>query len=252
MNHQFKDLSLLELALTHKSHSRRHNERLEFLGDAVLGYVIADALYRQQPDLAEDALTLNRAALVRKETLADVAQTLGLGEFLRLGTGERKSGGRQRMSILADTLEAIIGAVSLDSGMADAQALILSLFSDRLREAHTRGAKKDPKTRLQELLQARALELPEYEVDRYGGVGSSTALSPSACRVEVAESLTTTGQRQQPPGSRENGSPGHDRSDGRSYLTSPDSECLTGSDVDHDRHRHAVRVRGHCRAPERR
>lgn len=192
LNHQFQDPSLLELALTHKSHSRRHNERLEFLGDAVLGYVIADALYRQQPDLAEDSLTIIRAALVRKETLAEVALTLGLGEFLKLGTGERKSGGRQRTSILADTLEAIIGAVSLDTGLADAQTLVLSLFSDRLRDAHARGARKDPKTRLQELLQARAMELPEYEVSETVGSEHRRTFTVS-CRVE-ALSLTTSGR----------------------------------------------------------
>jgi ribonuclease-3 len=192
LNHQFQDLSLLELALTHKSHSRRHNERLEFLGDAVLGYVIADALYRQQPDLAEDSLTLIRAALVRKETLAEVAQTLGLGEFLRLGTGERKSGGRQRASILADALEAIIGAVSLDTGVADAQALVLTLFSDRLQDAGARGARKDPKTQLQELLQARALELPEYEVIETVGSEHRRTFTVS-CRVE-ALSRTTSGR----------------------------------------------------------
>ncbi len=192
LNHQFQDPSLLELALTHKSHARKHNERLEFLGDAVLGYVIADALYRRQPDVAEDSLTLIRASLVRKETLADVAQTLGLGEFLKLGTGERKSGGRQRASILADTLEAIIGAVSLDGGVAAAQTLILSLFSERLQEAHARGAKKDPKTQLQELLQARALELPEYEVVDTEGSEHRRTFTVS-CRVKTL-SLTTSGR----------------------------------------------------------
>jgi ribonuclease-3 len=184
LNYQFQDPSLLELALTHKSHSRTHNERLEFLGDAVLGYIIADALYRQQPDVAEDALTLTRASLVRKETLAEVARSLGLGEFLNLGSGERKSGGRQRASILADTLEAIIGAVNLDAGISEASALVLTLFSDRLSEAQSRGVSKDPKTRLQELLQAQALELPVYEVVAAGGSEHQRTFEVS-CRVEA-------------------------------------------------------------------
>ncbi len=164
LNYQFKNRRLLEVALTHKSHSRQHNERLEFLGDAVLGYAIAESLYNDQPTAAEDTLTLIRAALVRKETLAEVAQSIGLGEFLSLGSGERKSGGRQRASILADALEAVIGAVNLDGGVEEARALVLRLFAERLAEAGARGASKDPKTRLQELLQARSLALPVYGV----------------------------------------------------------------------------------------
>lgn len=164
LGYQFEDVGLLEVALTHKSHSRQHNERLEFLGDAVLGYAIAESLYNDQPAAAEDALTLMRAALVRKETLAGVAQSIGLGEYLSLGSGERKSGGRQRASILADALEAVIGAVNLDGGVDQARALVLRLFADRLADTGARGASKDPKTRLQELLQGRSLPLPVYEV----------------------------------------------------------------------------------------
>ncbi|TNF84923.1 MAG: ribonuclease III [Gammaproteobacteria bacterium] len=192
LDYQFSDTSLLALALTHKSHSRQHNERLEFLGDAVLGYVVADALYNNQPDLAEDALTLIRAALVRKDTLAEVAQDIGLGEFLSLGSGERKSGGRQRASILADTLEAIIGAVSLDGGVEQARSLVLMLFAERLAEAGERGASKDPKTALQELLQGRALALPVYEV--VGTLGSEHQRTFTV-RCEVKDlALTTTGR----------------------------------------------------------
>ena len=192
LDYQFADTSLLALALTHKSHSRQHNERLEFLGDAVLGYVVADALYNDQPDLAEDALTLIRAALVRKDTLAEVAQGIGLGDFLSLGSGERKSGGRQRASILADTLEAIIGAVSLDGGVEQARALVLRLFAERLAEAGERGASTDPKTALQELLQGRALALPVYEV--VGTLGSEHQRTFTvSCQVEDL-ALTTTGR----------------------------------------------------------
>lgn len=192
LDYHFKNARLLELALTHKSHSRQHNERLEFLGDAVLGYAIAEALYTDQPELAEDALTLIRAALVRKETLAEVAQGLGLGEFLSLGSGERKSGGRQRASILADTLEAIIGAVNLDGGVQAARSLVLRLFAQRLAEAGARGASKDPKTRLQELLQGRALALPVYEVVAALGSEHKRTFTVS-CQVEDL-ALTTTGR----------------------------------------------------------
>ena len=192
LDYQFENAQLLELALTHKSHSREHNERLEFLGDAVLGYAIAESLYRDQPTLAEDALTLIRASLVRKETLAEVAQGIGLGEYLSLGSGERKSGGRQRESILADTLEAIIGAVNLDGGIDAARGLVLRLFADRLEQAGERGASKDPKTRLQELLQGRALALPIYEV--VGTLGSEHQRTFTvSCRVADLD-LTSTGR----------------------------------------------------------
>jgi ribonuclease-3 len=192
LDYQFQDARLLELALTHKSHSREHNERLEFLGDAVLGYAIAESLYQDQPQLAEDALTLIRASLVRKETLAEVAQGIGLGEYLSLGSGERKSGGRQRASILADTLEAIIGAVNQDGGIDAARALVLKLFADRLEQAGERGASKDPKTRLQETLQGRALALPVYEV--VGTLGSEHQRTFTVrCRVTDL-GLTSTGR----------------------------------------------------------
>ena len=191
LDYQFEDARLLGLALTHKSHSKAHNERLEFLGDAVLGYVIAESLYADQPQLAEDALTLLRASLVRKETLADVAMDVGLGEFLSLGSGERKSGGRQRESILADALEAIIGAVNLDGGIEAARTLVLELFAARLAQAGERGASKDPKTRLQELLQGRALALPVYEVvDTLGSQHQRTFTV--SCRVADLD-LTSTG-----------------------------------------------------------
>ena len=192
LDYHFEDAQLLELALTHKSHSREHNERLEFLGDAVLGYAVAESLFTDQPDLAEDALTLIRASLVRKETLAEVAQGIGLGEFLSLGSGERKSGGRQRASILADTLEAIIGAVNLDGGIEAARALVLRLLAERLLEAPERGASKDAKTRLQELLQGRALALPVYEVVATLGSEHERTFTVS-CQVKDL-SLTTTGR----------------------------------------------------------
>lgn len=163
INFHFSNLPLLEQALTHRSYAKVNNERLEFLGDAVLGYVIADSLYATYPDVAEDDLTLMRANLVRKETLYEIATELNLGDYLRLGLGERKSGGRDRASILADALEAVFGAVMLDGGVEAARTIILMLFSQRLAGALDEET-KDPKTRLQELLQGRKLELPVYEV----------------------------------------------------------------------------------------
>lgn len=192
LRYEFNDIDLLEQALTHKSYSKAHNERLEFLGDAVLGSVIAESLFRDHPDLAEDALTLIRADLVRKDTLAEVALTLGLGEFLHLGSGERKSGGRQRPSILADALEAIIGAVTLDGGVEAARSMVLYLYAGLLKDVAARGASKDPKTRLQELLQGRALELPVYDVVATAGSEHRRSFTIS-CTVQ-ALSLMTTGR----------------------------------------------------------
>ena len=153
----------MEQALTHRSFAKDHNERLEFIGDAVLGYVIAQVLFEEHSDLAEDALTMMRAELVRRETLTEIAQTNRLGEFLRLGVGERKSGGRQRDSILANAVEAIIGAVRQDGGIEPARQLVLRLYSDRLASVETDNV-KDAKTRLQEFLQASGAALPAYEV----------------------------------------------------------------------------------------
>jgi ribonuclease-3 len=192
LNYRFHDRALLEQALTHRSHSRRHNERLEFLGDAVLGYVIADVLYREHPHLAEDALTLLRAELVRGDTLGEIAAGLGLGECLRLGAGERKSGGRQRKSILADAMEAVIGAVSLDGGVDAAHALVKTLFAGQLADVDERPVSKDAKTTLQELLQARALALPHYEVVSTSGSEHRRTFTVSCTVPDLA--LTTTGE----------------------------------------------------------
>jgi ribonuclease-3 len=169
LGYRFADAALLLQALTHKSHGHPHNERLEFLGDAVLGYVVADRLYRLRPGEREDALSLIRASLVRKETLAEVAAELGLGPHLRLGLGERRSGGHRRPSILANSLEAVIGAVHLDGGVEAAAALIDRLLGARMASASAHAA-KDSKTRLQELLQSANLALPEYTIEETTGV----------------------------------------------------------------------------------
>lgn len=164
LGHRFERPELLEQALTHRSAGAEHNERLEFLGDAVLGFIMADELFRRFPKAREGELTRLRARLVRASTLAGLARALDLGMALRLGGGERKSGGRHRDSILADALEAVVGAVYVDAGVACARELVLRLYAPLLDEIAPERIGKDPKTRLQEWLQARGLPLPRYVV----------------------------------------------------------------------------------------
>ncbi len=164
LGHRFVTSELLLQALTHRSYGSPHNERLEFLGDSVLNCVVATLLIERFPALREGDLSRLRANLVKQDTLADVAQSLDLGDALRLGEGELKSGGFRRPSILADGLEAIIGAIYLDAGFAAARATIETLFDRRLAEIDPKLSGKDAKTELQELLQARKLPLPQYEL----------------------------------------------------------------------------------------
>lgn len=168
LGHQFAAPALLAQALTHRSHTGRDNERLEFLGDAVLGLVIGEELYRRLPLAEEGELTRLRASLVDAESLAAIAAGLEIGDHLRLGAGELKSGGYRRPSILADALEAIIGAVYLEGGLETARALVLRLYSARLASLPTKPV-KDPKTRLQEWLQSRGYELPTYTLEAVWG-----------------------------------------------------------------------------------
>jgi len=169
INYQFKDEGLLKQALTHRSASKKHNERLEFLGDAVLGLVIAQRVYEKFPDLPEGKLTRMRSNLVKGETLAKVARELSLGELIKLGPGELKSGGHRRDSILADAVEAIIGAIYLDSGFDDAAATIHTLFAERILKLDPKVQIKDNKTQLQEYLQSRQFDLPDYKVTNISG-----------------------------------------------------------------------------------
>ena len=164
LGHRFKDESLFELALTHRSCGKRNNERLEFLGDSVLNFTIAADLYHRFPTAREGQLSRLRALMVKGETLSEIARELGLGDYLRLGSGELKSGGFRRDSILADSVEAIIGAIYLDAGLQTAESFILSWYEKRLDELDLDGSIKDSKTRLQEFLQSRRLDLPEYEL----------------------------------------------------------------------------------------
>lgn len=163
-DYSFHNPSLLDAALTHRSAGRYNNERLEFLGDAILGFVIAEALFERFPESEEGVLTRLRASLVKRETLAAIARDLDIGAALKLGPGERKTGGWRRDSILANTLEAVIGAVYLDSDMERCRSFVLSLFDEKLRDLKPDEIGKDPKTTLQEVLQEKHLALPTYEV----------------------------------------------------------------------------------------
>ncbi len=161
---EFERIELLESALTHRSAGSNNNERLEFLGDAILGFVVASRIYAAREGAAEGDMSRIRAALVRKETLADIAQEWDLGSYLRLGSGELKSGGFRRASILADALEALIGSVYEDKGLPVAEKLIETLFGDRLTQLAVTTVVKDPKSQLQEYLQATGAALPSYQI----------------------------------------------------------------------------------------
>lgn len=169
LGYTFQDPKLFEAALTHRSATGRHNERLEYLGDAVLALVVAQALFDKLPRAREGELTRLRAALVKRDTLAEVATEIGLGDFLRLGPGELKSGGFRRDSILADALEAVIGAVFVEAGLDAAADCICRVFGARLDRLPDGETLKDPKTRLQEHLQGNSLPLPEYTVEHIHG-----------------------------------------------------------------------------------
>ena len=171
-------------ALTHRSAGAQHNERLEFLGDSVLNCSVAKLLFEAHPDADEGALSRLRATLVSGETLAQVAQGLGLGEYLRLGPGELKSGGFRRASILADSLEAILGAMFLDSGFDSTAAVVGRLMASRLATLPAADLLKDPKTRLQEILQGRGLALPVYTLTAVAGDAHAQSFTVS-CEVPV-------------------------------------------------------------------
>ena len=167
--HAFSTPALLAQALTHRSAGAPHNERLEFLGDAVLGLIVAEALYARWPKADEGSLTRARAELVRESALAGVARRLEIGERLVLGPGEMKSGGHRRDSILSDALEAVIGAVYLDAGYETCRAVVLPWFEEAVSAVPASKVGKDAKTRLQEWLQARQKPLPQYLLERETG-----------------------------------------------------------------------------------
>ena len=163
IGHEFKRLKLLECALTHRSVQSNNNERLEFLGDALLGAIIAEELFKQYPDAKEGELSRMRSNLVNGHALSQVARKLQLGKYINMSAGERRSGGHQRESILSNALEALIGAIYLDAGLNTARKALLRWFESMFDLAH-QAPLKDPKTRLQEWLQAHRLEVPDYSV----------------------------------------------------------------------------------------
>ena len=169
LNYVFSDSALLIAALTHRSAGSSNNERLEFLGDGALNFVIASEIYQLRPDYNEGQLSRLRATLVRGTTLAEIARDIELGDYLKLGTGELKSGGFKRSSILADAVEALIGAVYIDGGFSAAADLIRHLYRERLANLPPDEPQKDAKTLLQEYLQGRKIPIPEYELSATSG-----------------------------------------------------------------------------------
>lgn len=192
LGYRFGQSGLLQQALSHRSRGNPNNERLEFLGDAVLNMVVAELLYKARPDVPEGDLSRLRARIVRERTLAEVARELKLGEHVLLGPGELKSGGFLRDSILADALEAVIGAVFLDGGFASAESLVERLMAGRIAVLPDAEALKDAKTRLQEWLQGRSLDLPDYEVIDVHGADHERQFTV-VCRVGMlAEPIRAT------------------------------------------------------------
>jgi len=183
LHYEFRDEGLLERALTHRSADAEHNERLEFLGDAALGMLIAEALFHAYPGAREGALSRYRARLVRRETLAELASELSLGEHLIMGSGERRTGGNQRASILADALEAVFGAIFLDGGFAELRRVIDALFASRIAELPPEEELLDAKTALQEYLQARGMRPPIYALEATSGAAHRQQFTAS-CRIE--------------------------------------------------------------------
>lgn len=169
LGYQFKDSERLELALRHRSSGVQNNERLEYLGDAVLGMIIAEALFQRHAGAKEGDLTRARARLVKEPRLAEIARSMQLGPHLSLGSGELKSGGRDRDSILSDAVEAIIGAIYLDAGFEQVKAVVLAWYAERLDDINPQKLQKDPKTRLQEFLQSKGQGLPVYQVQAETG-----------------------------------------------------------------------------------
>jgi ribonuclease-3 len=183
LGHQFTDSRLLAMALTHRSAGSNNNERLEFLGDSIINHIVAEALYQRFPRAREGDMSRMRAALVKGDTLAEIAREIQLGEHLELGPGERKSGGYRRSSILADALEALAGAILLDAGFERCRDCVLRWFGSRFEQLSAGTADKDAKTRLQEYLQGRGNPLPEYELVAVEGDAHDQKFSV-ACRLK--------------------------------------------------------------------
>lgn len=192
LQYRFDDAALFRQALTHRSATGGNNERLEFLGDAILDFVISEALYHARPDATEGDLSRLRSALVKDVTLASIATELELGMHIILGGGERKTGGHRRQSILADAVEAIFGAIFLDRGYAEAKDVIERVYASRLRDLPDVESLRDAKTRLQEWLQARQMSLPIYELVSSTGQDHRQKFEVSCAVAEVPTPTTGT------------------------------------------------------------
>ncbi|NMH58932.1 ribonuclease III [Alteromonas ponticola] len=194
LGYTFNDVSMLERALTHRSAAKLHNERLEFLGDAVLGMVIGEALFKKFPKVPEGKLTRMRSTLVKGDTLAELAREAKMGELIKLGPGEMKSGGSRRGSILADAVEAILGAIYLEAGMETVQEVILKLWQERIEKLDPNAHPKDSKTRLQEYLQSRKLPLPTYEVTNISGKDHAQTFEVSCLAIGLDQPVSAQGE----------------------------------------------------------
>jgi len=189
---KFNKPNLLEQALTHRSIGNSNNERLEFLGDSILGFVVADKIYQKFPEADEGIMSRLRANIVNGDSLADVAASLRLGEELLLGPGELKSGGRNRSSILSDAVEAIIGAIYKDDSLQAAQAWIEMHFANKLNALSTQAAIKDPKTRLQEYLQSRGEQVPDYKLMSTTGLDHNQLFTVECCVAIINQTFTAS------------------------------------------------------------
>jgi len=197
IGYRFRDAALLEQALTHRSYGSPHNERLEYLGDSVLGCIMAEALFARFPALSEGELTRMKAALVREETLSEAARGLGVAAAIRLGEGERAQGSEIRPSILADALEAVLGAIFIDGGYAAARDVVLALYASRLARVDPQGPGKDPKTRLQEFLQGQRKSRPEYRVLQIHGAAHRQTFDVECVVADLGARATGSGSSRQ-------------------------------------------------------
>ncbi len=189
----FNTPEIFVTALTHRSASAKNNERLEFLGDSILGFIIAEQLYQRFPTAPEGVLSRLRASLVNQSTLAELARQYQLGDYLLLGSGELKSGGFRRDSILSDALEAVIAALFIDQGVAACQQWIAQLFAEKLASLSLDNWQKDPKTQLQELMQAKKMDLPDYELITMSGLAHEQTFKVQCTVPLIAKTVIGTG-----------------------------------------------------------
>lgn len=193
LDYVFSNEDLLRQALTHRSAAGSNNERLEFLGDSILQLVMSEVVFDKRPDASEGRLSRIRSSLVKDSTLGDIATDLGIGDHLVLGPGEKKSGGHRRVSILADALEAVFGAVYLDAGFETARQVVLRAYGERATRLPERAGQRDPKSRLQEYLQGRQLALPVYRMEKVTGKAHRQTFEVSCSIADPAATTRGTG-----------------------------------------------------------